>query len=91
MPKVVSALGFFELGRKMKEIENMIDAADSHKSSDSMDEEVLGQLCLDLWDFINDPERVIIRVKSDGFYAGLRERVIEALRKQGRVVKRAGG
>ena len=49
MPKLVSALGFFELGRKMKEIENMIDAADSHKSSDSMDEEVLGQLCLDLW------------------------------------------
>ena len=44
MPKLVSALGFFELGRKMKEIENMIDAADSHKSSDSMDEENLREI-----------------------------------------------
>ena len=50
-----------------------------HKSSDSMDEEVLRQLCLDLWDFINNHGRVTITPDHDGFYAGLRERVIEAL------------
>ena len=55
------------------------EAADAHKSSDSMDEEVLRQLCLDLWDFINNHDRVTITPDHDGFYAGLRERVIEAL------------
>ena len=48
-------------------------------NSDYTDYEDLRQLLQDVWDFINDPERVIIRVKGDGFYAGLRERVIEAL------------
>ena len=53
--------------------------SDGHKSSDSMDEEVLRQLLQDLWDFINNHDRVTITPDHDGFYAGLRERVIEAL------------
>ena len=52
---------------------------EGYKSSDSMDEEVLRQLVQDLWDFINNHDRVTITPDHDGFYAGLRERVIEAL------------
>jgi len=58
---------------------------DGYKSSDSMNEEVLRLLCLDLWDFINrkaerDIEQgVPMDGLGDGFYAILRQRVIEAL------------
>ena len=51
--------------------------SDGHKSSDSMDEEVLRQLLQDLWDFINNHDRVMKPLNKR--YAGLRERVIEAL------------
>ena len=52
---------------------------DGYHSSDSMDEEVLGQLVQDLWDFINNHDRVTLIPDHDGLYGGLRERVIEAL------------
>jgi len=52
---------------------------DAHKSSDSMDEEVLRQLVTDLWAFINNAGQVTVHAETDGFYAGLRQRVIEAL------------
>ena len=46
---------------------------------DYTDHEDLRQLVQDLWDFINNHDRVTITPNHDGFYAGLRERVIEAL------------
>ena len=41
--------------------------------------EDLRLLCLDLWDFINNHDRVTLIPDHDGLYGGLRERVIEAL------------
>ena len=52
---------------------------DGYQSSDSMDEEVLLQLLQELWDFINNHDRVTLIPDHDGLYGGLRERVIEAL------------
>ncbi len=62
--------------------ENAADLAaeetDAHKSSDSMDEEVLRQLVTDLWWFIENVDGLNAPERSDRFFA-LHERVIEAL------------
>ena len=48
-------------------------------SADDLELAVLRQLVQDLWDFINNHDRVTLIPDHDGLYGGLRERVIEAL------------
>ena len=45
----------------------------------SMELASLRQLVTDLWAFINNAGEVTVHAGTDGFYAGLRERVVEAL------------